>query len=289
MIRSYPSNLLLCVTLFIGGETSPRAHAAGAVGGITGVAPKPAVRHRTPVAPHDKIWLYQCASPIQVSATKAAIFCNVREGLAQGVDFEAGNDVIVFGSLDEITAAKPVVASRNEVLPNPNTTPPGKLSTMVKFPLRGGFVPLGAKRKDGTAHPHAGTGFGLSITQSWKTLVPGPPPYLQNSYRGAETYLLWELQQFAFDGTNFKVVTTDQLPIDNLLAGWSIPNGGVTNAIPDGDDMLVAMLGKENLKPGSDPQTRRNGAGVLRMRRENGKWRAVSIDIVPGATHLSEP
>jgi len=292
-LRSSFSTTLLCAAAWGAvGFIMPHPRAAAPDGegrGITGIAPHVVVRHRTPTAPKDKIWLYQMALPFQVSATQAAIFCNVREGLAQGVDFEAGNDIIVFGSLDEFLRANPIVASRNEVLPNPNTTPPGKLSTMVKFPIRGGFVPFGAKRKDGTAHPHAGTGFGFSITQAWKTLVPGPPPYLQNSYTGAESYLLWEVQQYAFDGTDFKVVSTEQVPIDRVLAGWTIPNGGVTNAIADGDDMLIGMIGRENPKPGADPQARRVGAGVLRMRREGGQWRAVAIDIVPGTTHVAEP
>src|SRR5688572_13057380 len=157
MIQYMPfSPVLVCAALILGAMTTsnlPAAQQPRAASGITGIAPKHVVRHRTPVAPKDKVWIYQLALPFQVSATKAGIFCNVREGLAQGVDFEAGNDVIVFGSLDEIPTANPVIASRNELLPNPNTTPPGKLSTMVKFPIRGGFVPFGAKRNDGSPHP----------------------------------------------------------------------------------------------------------------------------------------
>ena len=74
---------------------------------------------------------------------------------------------------------------------------------MVKYPIRGGFVPLGAKRTDGSPHPHAGTGFGLSLAQAWKSSPDGPPPYLQNSYAGAEAYGYLEFQQFAFDGRTF--------------------------------------------------------------------------------------
>ena len=38
---------------------------------------------------------------------------------------------------------------------------------MVKYPVRGGFIPLGAKLSDGTPHPHAGTGFGTSQAMAW--------------------------------------------------------------------------------------------------------------------------
>ena len=288
MIRSHPSPILFGAALLIAAGASPHIHAAAISAGITGIAPRHVVRHRAPEAPADKIWLYQLALPFQVSATKAGVFVNVREGLAQGVDFEAGNDILIFGSLDEIPTAKPIVTSRNEILPNPNTVPPGKPSTMVKFPVRGGFVPHGAKRADGTPHPHAGTGFGFSIMQAWQTIVPGPPPYRQLSYQGAESYLVWDLQQYSYDGQTFRV-KSEHIPIGDILPGWSIPNGGVTNAIPDGDDMLIAMLGKEIVKPGGDPNSRRIGAGVMRMRRDAGKWRAVSIDIVPGTQYLSEP
>ena len=159
---------------------------------------------------------------------------------------------------------------------------------MVKFPIRGGFVPFGAKRQDGSPHPDAGTGFGFSVMQAWQTIVPGPPPYRQNAYRDAESYLVWDLQQYSYDGTTFRV-KSEHIPVDAILAGWTIPNGGMTNAIPDGDDMLLAMLGREVPKQGSDPSARRIGAGVMRMRRDSGKWRAVSIDIVPGTNHISEP
>jgi hypothetical protein len=255
--------------------------------GITGIAPDPAVRRQTPDAPASKLWLYQVALPFQVSSTQAAIFCNLREALAQGVDFEVGNDAIVFGSLGEIATVQPVLLNRNHAEPNPKTSPAGQPATMVKYPIRGGFVPLGAKQSDGSPHPGAGTGFGLSMVQAWKVLVDGPPPYQQNGYSGAESYSYWEFQQFAFDGTIFRVTATHRIGLDKLLPGWIIPNGGMTNAIPDGTDLLVAMVGKE---PKVDFNgVRPSGSGFLRFRRESGEWRPISFNLVPGSTGLFEP
>jgi hypothetical protein len=255
--------------------------------GLRGTSAEPVVRREASGAPADKTWLYQCALPFQVSSTQAAIFCNLREALAQGVDFEVGNDVIVFGSLAEIGSAAPVVANRNHDEPNPNTMPPGKPATMVKYPIRGGFVPLGAKRSDGSPHPHAGTGFGISMAQAWKTLVDGPPPYLQNSYSGAEAYGYLELQQYAFDGRTFRVEKTERVPFTSLLEGWRITNGGMTNAVADGDDLLVPMVGTE--RRGNSDGKRFGGAGLLRMQRQDGAWRAVSFDPITPLNQTIEP
>jgi len=254
--------------------------------GIRGLGSKPLVRVLTPGAPSDKTWLYQVALPFQVSSTKAAIFCNIREALAQGVDFEAGNDVIVFGTLAEIESTTPVVANRNHSEPNPNTSPAGQPATMVKYPIRGGFIPLGAIRSDGTSHPHAGTGFGFSLAQGWKVLQAGPPPYLQNSFAGAEAYSYLEFQQFKFDGDRFSVTNTQRVSGNKLFEGWQITNGGMTNAVADGDDLLLTMVGKSKFNAEGH---RHNGAVLLRMRRVEGAWKAVACEPIPQLTDTIEP
>ena len=267
------------------GELGHAAENSGSVRGLSSISAVPVVRVQAPDAAAGKTWLYQVALPLQVSSTQAAIFANVREALAQGVDFEVGNDVLVFGSLAELATAKPIVVNRNHDEPNPNSVPANQPATMVKYPVRGGFVPLGAKRGDGTPHPHAGTGFGLSMVQAWKIPVPGPPPYLQNSYADAESYGYWEFQQFAFDGAKFQVTNTQRVPFDKLFADWRISNGGMTNAIADGDDLLVTVVAKSR----SRETARFNGSGVLRMRREDGAWRAVSLDPITPLSSTIEP
>ena len=96
--------------------------------------------------PAGKAWLYQISLPFQVAKEKAAAFCNVREGLVKGVDFECGVDVILFDNLSNLNSDGAVIVTRNQEEPNPNSIPPGKSSVVVKYPARGGFVPLEAKR-----------------------------------------------------------------------------------------------------------------------------------------------
>jgi hypothetical protein len=260
-----------------------------------GAAPEPgigktprriAVRTQAVDAPAGKTWLCQVGLPFQVSETHAALFCNLREALAQGVDFEVGNDVIVFSDVAEIGSAAPVVANRNHAEPNPKTVPGGRPAVMVKYPIRGGFAPLGAKRGDGTPHPHAGTGFGFSLAQAWQPLGDGPPPYHQNSYSGAEAYGYLELQQYAFDGRTFRVVGTERILPSELVEGWQFSNGGMTNAVADGDDLLVPMVGKS---PFDAPGKRFNGATIVRMRHTGGRWKAVACEPIGPLGQTIEP
>jgi hypothetical protein len=278
---------LLCGFAVVGGVIGVRpAEGAAPEQGITGVSSDVAVRIQTVDAPQGKTWLYQVALPLQVSATQAAVFGNLREAQAQGVDFEVGNDALVFERLEDVASAEAVPLNRNHSEPNPNTTPAGQPAVMVKYPIRGGFVPLGAKRPDGTPHPHAGNGFGFSLAQAWKPLQAGPPPYLQNSFAGAEAYGYWEFQQYAFDGERFRVTRTERIPFAELFAGWQIVNGGMTNAIADGDDLLVPMIGKSNL--GADKR-RFNGSAVLRMRRQGEFWKAVACEPIGPLEQTIEP
>lgn len=239
-----------------------------------------------PSRPPGRTWLYQITLPFQVAERQAAVFCNIREGEVKGVDFENGVDVVLFDDLASVSAEGAVSVTRNQEEPNPNSDPPGKPAVMVKYPIRGGFVPLGAKREDGSPHPHAGTGFGVNTANAWRTDDPGSPPYGVNMFgRGpsppTEAYQYWEVHQFAYDGEAFRVVKTDRVSTTNLVPGWSMHDGGMTNSIPDGEEFLVGMTGG---KPDAGP-----GAGMMRWRREGEDWRPVSFVPVTGEDHSCEP
>ena len=234
-----------------------------------------------PSTPAGETWHYQLALPFQVAPRKAAVFCSIRQGYAPGVDFEAGADVVFLNALATVSASDAVPLTRNHKEPNPNTTPPGAPSIMVKYPARGGFVPLGAKRADGSPHPHAGTGFATNSAIAWPLQIKATPPYSVFYYRGAESYAYHELHQLAFDGQVLRVLSTEHIPCDELLPGWQIPNGAMTNAIPDGDDFLLAAPG------GVDSVER--GSGVMRWRRRGKEWRPVSFTPVPGTDGTGEP
>ena len=124
------------------------------------------------VAPPDSregnLLRYGVAIPMQVGPRMAALVTNIRLGAAPGIDFEAGSDVVLFDDLRQLGGAKVVMLDRNETVTNPRNGQPCILTK--GFPM-GGFVPHGARRADGSPHPHAGTGFGIQSHMSFP--MPG--------------------------------------------------------------------------------------------------------------------
>jgi len=174
------------------------------------------------------------------------------------------------------TAAVPVPGT----VKNPNSEPPGKPSTMVKYQIRGGFVPLKAEGENGSEHPHTGTGFGLNLAIAWPLDDPGPPPYSVLRYRGSESYRYFEVHQLSYDGETFRVLGSQRRGGDELLDGWTFLNGALRNGIADGEDLLVGMVGGRKEAVGS---------GVMRWRRKEGIWRPVSYVPVTADDGSFEP
>ncbi len=246
-----------------------------------------------PGAPQGRTWIYQLSMPFQVAKGKAALFWGIREGQAKGADFEVGVDVIVFEDLAAISAEGAVVVTRNHPEPNPNTEPPGTPAIMVKYPVRGGFQPLGAKAPDGSPLPHGGTGFGMNQAIAWPSGEPeGPPPYRVNYFRGSEGYQYLEVHQFSYDGKKFRVESTERVSLTGMFAGWAVLDGAMTNAIPDGEDFLIGVraepwdLAAKGRHPWASPTS---GTAVMRWRREGDRWRPVSIFPVTGPNQSFEP
>ena len=211
-----------------------------------------------PSQPEEETWRYGIAYPFQVAPGKAALFCNIKG--KRGHDFEAGNDVILFGDLSEIQASQAIPVSRNHNEKNPNSSPAGEPAIMVKYPVGGGFVPSGARLENGSPHPHAGTGFGVSQVIAWT-------PDQESEYSEEETYHYLEVYQLAYDGHTFLVTETERIPYEDLLKGAVISHPGLTTAIPDGEDVLFAMGGQ--IQEGF-------GSGLTRWRRQASTWKPVS-------------
>ena len=247
----------------------------------------------SPHAPGGKTWVYQINLPFQVAKGKAGTFANLREAKAPGIDFEIGADVVLFDNLINGGQVESVPLSRNHEERNPNSNPPGQGALIVKYPVRGGFVPFGALRPDGSAHPHAGTGFAINQAIAWRTEGLKEPPYGMNMFRGPETYQYFEVHQLAYDGKTFRVTKTDRVSTENLVPGWTILDGGMTNAIPDGDDFLVGMTGGKidaaTLKTQGPEVATAGGAGVMRWKREGNIWRATAYVPVTGVDGAFEP
>ena len=259
--------------------------------GITGMSLGSPDLRTPPSTPEGETWVYQLGLPFQVDQDTAGSFCNIRVSGVKGTDFENGSDVILFKDLSKVSAegAIPITRNRNET--NPNSKPPNQDAIMVKYPVMGGFVPLGAKRADDSPHPHAGTGFGINEAVAWRTEFEGPPPYGVNMFGldprnsqladPSERYSYVELHQLAYDGDVFRVVKSERVAEDALLSGWSL-SASLMTAIPDGDDLLFAMRGHRADEPSS--------SGLARWRKMEEEWRPVSfvpITSGDGATEAS--
>lgn len=215
---------------------------------ITTVTAGPVRLTTPPDSTEDQVLSYGLGFPFQVSPNQAALFCNVRvEGMAI-TDYENGSDVIIFDSLADISADNAVAITRNERL----TDADGTQRIVVRFPITGGFVPLGALRADGSPHPHAGTGFGLCQAISFPVDESGHFNWKSGYIHRCEVY------QLSYDGERFKAVRSSSPDPPHPLIGdtaWRISAPGITNAIPDGDDLLLAA----HVSDGS-----RSSSGVVR-------------------------
>lgn len=230
---------------------------------ITAVTAGPADLVTPPDSTNDRPMVYGLGFPLQIAPTKAAILCNLRiEGIPVG-DFENGTDVIVFDDLAALSADEAVPVARNEVRQEPDDVE----RLAVKFPITGGFVPLGTLRPDGTPHPHAGTGFGLCQALSFVPNEQGIFTWSDKFVHRCEVY------QFSYDGERFASSRSDSgLERHHPATGvWVISAPGITNAIPDGDDLLLPVTGGD----GSGSM-----AGVSRWARRDGVWQPVSFSPV---------
>ncbi|MBL9215422.1 MAG: hypothetical protein JNG83_08105 [Opitutaceae bacterium] len=271
-----PLRLVLLLACLLPAAALP----AAAPRGVTGVTSGNRDLFRPPSTPVGKTWIYQMSYPFQVSADTAGIFCAIREGEAKAGGLQAGVDVLLFRRLEELGRATPIVVTRNELAPNPRAQPPGQLALMVKISIQGGFVPYGAKRPDGSPHPHAGTGFGVALAIAQKT---GGAQGSLAEFSGAEAYHYRELHQFRYDGKAFTIVDRQKVELDELLPGHELVNAGLANAIPDGDDLLMGMVARGR------PQTE---SGVVRWRRANDRWRPIAyhpVSALGGEGDSSEP
>ena len=217
--------------------------------------------------PDGQIWRYCISFPFQIAPRKAAVICNIR-GNHPG-DFEVGTDFIPFDDLSNFQVDKALPISRIEKSTNPNSQPPGEPCWLIKQWDRVGFIPLGAKRADGSPHPHAGTGFGVCNVIAWpirdKKAAPGTDDRPSDPYGGRERHGYHELHQYAYDGKEFRLLTSESVVTDQLLPGWSLWSGGLSSAVPDGDDLIIPFTGRRKQGGGS--------IGLLRWSRQNGQWR----------------
>ena len=244
------------------------------------------------VMPEGARWRYGLILPFQAGPTTGGAFVNVR--IRNGVmghkighgDYEAGNDVVLFDSVEGVLPGSTLTLHRNHDEPNPHSDPPGQTSIMVKYPMRGGFVPLGAKNASGADHPGVGTGFGISLALARRKKASDHPDGAGFSLE--ENYQYFEVFQLAFDGERMRQADVERFRSETMVKGWWIYNGGLANAIPSGDDLLLCVSAAAPGGGGSyDPRVP-GGSGVLRWSRQGGRWQPDSFVMVTGTDSSSE-
>lgn len=223
-------------------------------------------------SPPEEMWVYQLAQAVQLGPRVAGLMVNIRRGGMSVVDLEIGNDLILIDDLGRIDPSGALALSRSETLPHPHT---GEPNFLAKYPASIGFVPAGARRPDGSPHPHAGTGFGLVSVLGMPADLSGGVTKLQQPWQ------CFELQQYQFDGKTFQVTATETLGLDDFLPGWTIYNRPIGPPIPDGDDFIAGIV--------AGPTGQYHGSGLARWRRSGtsgsggGRWR---LDRITPITEL---
>lgn len=236
------------------------------------VTRRPRALCAVPSQPPGQEWAYQIARAVQLSPTEIGLFVNIRRCHVQTVDLEVGNDLLILDRVDSVSPKATVPMNRSEIAAHPRT---GEALLMSRYPLAGGFVPLGALRHDGSPHPHAGTGFAMSHVIGFPVDEAGNVRVYTESDI-ADPFAAVEVQQFRYDAKRFIIEQTEMMPFDALLKGWEFTSMPLGNCLPDGDDLLGGLVGK--------PQgaTGRAGSGLARWRRMDGQWRLVSyVPVTP--------
>jgi hypothetical protein len=257
----------------------PKRAATDGTPGVTGVTQSPVRLHMPHGATQGDAIRYGLAFPLQVGPKTAAVLVNRHiEGKGVG-DFEDGTDLIVFDSLPTISASVPVPLSRKEIVNDPSM---GEPRVFVAFPELGGFVPVGARRADGTPHPHAGTGFCLGYSHGYFMKENGAPRPPDAKNPASQPLSRTLFHQLAFDGKKFSVVDQSPPPGKFLWTDdskWRVVSAGLNMAIPDGDDLLLAVKASG----------KGHHCGVARWVHRSEGWRCASFAPVPDAEGLMEP
>ncbi len=221
----------------------------------------------------------------QAGPTQAGLLCNLRtEGFPVG-DFEAGMDVVVFDDAAKINRAKPVPVTRTTRYADRIT---GKWRVVLKHGVKGGFVPFGARRADGSPHPHAGTGVGFCEALDFPMKPDGSYDKREKTRGMVRTT---EVQHLAFDGKRFSVTGTETFtgakPLRVAGTKWKIYCPSLRMGIPDGDDLLMAVAATtgETRAWFAKPHV----VGVARWKCLDGRWRPVEFSPVAADRKTSKP
>jgi len=235
--------------------------------------------------PQGQVCRYGGAFPFQVAPKMAGMTCSLRNEHLPVGDFENGADLILFDDLANISADGAVPISRNRKYLHPET---GKPRIAIGYPVVGGFVPRGARRADGSPHPHAGTGFGLCEVLDFPMYGSFEQGYYKKEDKKTDMVRMTEVRQFVYDGAEFRVSATETTTLANPPqapnSDWALIWPGLTFAIADEDDLLYPTFAAKGDETTWIPTP--VASGVSRWRRLDGNWQPVSF--VPVAPQEGE-
>jgi hypothetical protein len=241
--------------------------------GIVGVTRRPRVLDFPLDTPAGKQWIYQCGVPVQLGPTRAGLFANIRVGRNPIVDLEAGADMILFDRIEDIRAQRATPLARLEEADHPRT----RERLYMVTGIAGTFIPLGARRPDGSPHPHAGTGFDCSLVMGYPlSLAKLKDTHLDMK---SDVHSFVRVLQFAYDGREFRVTDSQDFPHEAMLPGFRVLEHGFSEGVPSGDDLLFAI---------STGGINDWDSGISRWRRgPDGRWRMTEYRLI--APHTMEP
>lgn len=233
---------------------------------------------RTPL-PLGMSGVCQIARAVQLDATAAGFFVNLRQDRTSGCDMEIGTDFCFTRDpqLRKFEGFLPL--ARAEVV---DPKGDGYRFLMVSYPMFPAFVPLGAKLPDGSPHPHAGTGFavgerlGRPCDANGKCYGSGYVNPLKDKRHDDV-----EIVQLAWDGKVLSVTAREYLDLREFAGELTQSFAPMSGCVPDGADLLLgwcrALPGERIARP-----------GVARWRRTDGKWRIAAF-VPVGAPGGFEP
>jgi hypothetical protein len=268
----------------LGRAAQPAGASESAARGIWKIVRNPKALESPLGIPAGETWRYMLAFPFQVAPKLAAVHVNMKMCGGPGQDFEGGTDLILFGSREDLKPERALKVSRNHTEPNPHND--NRPAIIAKYPGAVGFVPLGAKRPDGTPHPHAGTGFVLISGAAWPVdrsegFATYPDRIGLTAYWGKKFYRPSYLHQLAFDGTQLRLGPARVLQETEVIPGHSSAMTGMSSAIADGDDLLVPQCAR---KPGGGANS-----GIQRWRCVGGTWTPGEYEAVTPDDDSIEP
>ena len=235
-----------------------------------------------------KSWRVGLGRPVQIGPNLAALFCTLQS--ENGPDNIGGNRIVFFDDLDRIGQGENIALSQNEII---GDLASGQARMVMKGAAWVWFVPEGARREDGSPHPHAGTGFGVDSVMELP--VRKDLTWERSAYYNAEHRKV--IYQFEFGRSGFRIASerqyrSDDLPVvpsvpitqqmlavrDRDVFRWRLTGPGLGAGVADGDGMLMPAMAV-SARPGSTGEKFASiAAGVMRWEvSSDGVWQPVSF------------